>query len=56
MGVEQQSWNGTGYLLKLPYVAQAEISYDDQNWVYDRAGGGEDTEPEGIQAYSKRRG
>jgi SAM-dependent methyltransferase len=38
MGVGYQSWNGTGYQLTQPYVCDAEISYEDQNWVYDREG------------------
>ncbi len=37
MGVGYQSWNGTAYQLTQPYVRDAEISYEDQNWVYDRA-------------------
>jgi len=36
MGVEQKDWNGKGYILKEPYVNGAKISYDDQDWVYNR--------------------
>jgi ubiquinone/menaquinone biosynthesis C-methylase UbiE len=36
MGVEQKDWNGEGYILKEPYIGGARISYDDQNWVYNR--------------------
>jgi ubiquinone/menaquinone biosynthesis C-methylase UbiE len=38
MGVGYKSWNGYGYQLTKPYVRDAEISYEDQNWVYDREG------------------
>ena len=36
MGVEQKDWNGKGYLLKEPYLNGAKISYNDQDWVYNR--------------------
>ena len=36
MGVEQKDWNGEGYILKEPYIDSARISYDDQDWVYNR--------------------
>jgi ubiquinone/menaquinone biosynthesis C-methylase UbiE len=36
MGVGQNDWNGEGYVLKQPYTGGARISYDDQDWVYDR--------------------
>jgi ubiquinone/menaquinone biosynthesis C-methylase UbiE len=35
-GMTEHSWNGTGYVLQYPYFDGAEISYDDQEWVYDR--------------------
>lgn len=36
MGAAQKDWNGKGYLLKKPYVNGAKITYDDQDWVYNR--------------------
>lgn len=36
MGITQTNWNGEGYLLKEPYVSKAEITYNDQDWVYDK--------------------
>jgi ubiquinone/menaquinone biosynthesis C-methylase UbiE len=36
MGIGQKDWNGEGYLLKEPYIGGARISYDDQDWVYNR--------------------
>lgn len=36
MGAEQNNWNGEGYVLKEPYIGGARISYDDQDWVYNR--------------------
>lgn len=36
MGIEQKDWNGKGYVLKEPYLNGARISYDDQDWVYNR--------------------
>jgi len=36
MGTEQKDWNGKGYVLKNPYVGGAKITYDDQEWVYNR--------------------
>jgi ubiquinone/menaquinone biosynthesis C-methylase UbiE len=36
MGVGQNDWNGEGYVLKEPYIDGARISYDDQDWVYNR--------------------
>ena len=36
MGMRQDDWNGQGYILKKPYLSGAEITYEDQDWVYDR--------------------
>jgi SAM-dependent methyltransferase len=36
MGIDQNDWNGEGYVLKKPYLSKAEITYDDQDWVYDK--------------------
>ena len=36
MGTGQNDWNGEGYVLKKPYADKAQISYQDQNWVYER--------------------
>ena len=35
MGIRQNDWNGNGYLLKEPY-SEKKITYDDEDWVYDR--------------------
>ena len=36
VGLSGSDWNGEGYTLKLPYVDGAEVTYEDQDWVYDR--------------------
>ena len=36
MNIRQGGWNGEGYILDGPYAAGAEITYTDQDWVYDR--------------------
>ena len=36
MGMSQNDWNGNGYVLKNPYLSKARITYDDQDWVYNR--------------------
>jgi ubiquinone/menaquinone biosynthesis C-methylase UbiE len=36
MGMSQNDWNGDGYLLKKPYLSKARITYEDQDWVYNR--------------------
>lgn len=36
MGLEQNSWNGEGYVLKKAYFGDAQITYSDQDWVYDK--------------------
>lgn len=38
MGMTQNDWDGNGYTLKEPYVNRAEITYSDQDWVYNRDG------------------
>ncbi len=37
MGLSEECWNGAGYTLKQPYIDGTEVSYNDQEWVYDRA-------------------
>ncbi|HEY8559406.1 MAG TPA: methyltransferase domain-containing protein [Pyrinomonadaceae bacterium] len=36
MGTGQSDWNGEGYILKKTYTDKAQISYEDQDWVYER--------------------
>ncbi len=36
MGMEQNSWTGEGYVLKKAYFSNDEITYTDQDWVYDK--------------------
>ena len=36
MNTRQGDWNGSGYVLGGPYSGGAEVTYDDQDWVYDR--------------------
>lgn len=36
MSARETDWNGAGYVLRGPYVGGAVITYDDQDWVYDR--------------------
>jgi ubiquinone/menaquinone biosynthesis C-methylase UbiE len=40
IGVQAKDWNGEGYTIKHPYVDGAEITYEDQEWVYDRSTSG----------------
>jgi ubiquinone/menaquinone biosynthesis C-methylase UbiE len=40
LGMKEQDWNGEGYTIKYPYVNGAEITYEDQEWVYDRSKSG----------------
>jgi hypothetical protein len=35
--MQEQDWNGEGYTIKHPYIDGAEITYEDQEWVYDRS-------------------
>jgi len=36
IGLSERDWNGEGYTLKHPYLDGAEITCEDQDWVYDR--------------------
>ena len=45
MNVRQGEWNGKGYALDGPYVGGAEITYTDQEWVYDRESNGAIEQP-----------
>ncbi len=36
MGAKSSDWNGSGYIFGEPYVQDAVITYDDQDWVYNR--------------------
>ena len=40
LGLQEKDWNGKGYTIKHPYVNGAEITYEDQEWVYDRSKSG----------------
>lgn len=35
-GLTERDWDGSGYRLTRPYVQGEQISYADQEWVYDR--------------------
>jgi SAM-dependent methyltransferase len=37
IGLSEKDWNGEGYTLKQPYIEKAEVTYEDQGWVYDRS-------------------
>ncbi|HVF47753.1 MAG TPA: class I SAM-dependent methyltransferase [Pyrinomonadaceae bacterium] len=37
VGMGPGDWNGTGYSIRQPYVQGARLTYEDQEWVYDRA-------------------
>jgi SAM-dependent methyltransferase len=37
LGLSEKDWNGEGYTLKHPYIDGAEVTYEDQDWVYDRS-------------------
>lgn len=41
IGLSERDWNGEGYTLRHPYLDGAEITYEDQDWVYDRKQTGE---------------
>ena len=34
IGLGRKDWSGDGYTLKLPYVDGAEITYEDESWVF----------------------
>ena len=36
MGMSQNSWTGEGYVLKKAYFSDEEITYNDQDWVYEK--------------------
>ncbi len=36
-GLTAGDWDGQGYALKHPYIDGAEITYEDQDWVYSRS-------------------
>jgi 2-polyprenyl-3-methyl-5-hydroxy-6-metoxy-1,4-benzoquinol methylase len=36
IGLSERDWNGEGYTLKHPYLDGAEITCEDQEWVYER--------------------
>ena len=36
VGLSAKDWNGEGYTLKHAYIDGAEVTYEDQSWVYDR--------------------
>lgn len=38
-GVGETDWNGTGYPLSIPYEDGIELTYRDQDWVYERTQG-----------------
>lgn len=40
LGLSEKDWDGEGYTLKRPYVEGAEVTYEDQGWVYDRGKSG----------------
>lgn len=40
MGMQEREWNREGYPIKHPYVNGAEITYEDQEWVYDHSKSG----------------
>ena len=40
LGMQEKDWNGKGYTIKYPYVNGAEITYEDQEWVYNRSKSG----------------
>ena len=37
LGLSERDWNGEGYTLRQPYIGGAEVSCEDQEWVYDRS-------------------
>lgn len=37
LGLGEKDWNSEGYTLKRPYIDGAEVTYEDQGWVYDRS-------------------
>jgi 2-polyprenyl-3-methyl-5-hydroxy-6-metoxy-1,4-benzoquinol methylase len=45
MGLSEKDWDGEGYTLKHHYLDGAEITYEDQDWVYDRTQTNEPIQP-----------
>lgn len=45
LGLSGSDWNGEGYTLRLPYVEGAEVTCEDQGWVYDRGKAGAQVPP-----------
>jgi SAM-dependent methyltransferase len=45
LGLSEKDWNGEGYTLKHSYMDGAEVSYQDQEWVYDRSRGAKSIPP-----------
>ena len=45
LGMQEKDWNGEGYTIRHPYVAGAEITYEDQEWVYNRSEAGRSIPP-----------
>jgi len=37
LGLSEKDWDGEGYELKHPYIDGTEVTYEDQDWVYDRS-------------------
>jgi SAM-dependent methyltransferase len=35
-GMHQDDWNGEGYVLRRPYIKGAELTSQDEDWVYNR--------------------
>jgi ubiquinone/menaquinone biosynthesis C-methylase UbiE len=35
-GVTERDWNGEGYTIKRPYMQGEQLTYQDQDWVYNR--------------------
>ena len=44
-GLTTQDWTGNGYLLKRPYTDGAEITYEDEPWVYRHVEGADSVQP-----------
>jgi hypothetical protein len=40
MSVRQNDWNGEGYVVRGQYADGEKVSYEDQEWVYDRSSDG----------------
>ena len=40
LGMQEKDWNGEGYTIKYPYLNGVEITYEDQEWVYNRSKSG----------------